>query len=67
MQGAYFYEALSVALANMFSKGTRHEYPKEPYIVNARDEKEKQIANEEILKESIMAMAEKMKEKQNDY
>lgn len=45
LNGAYFYEAVSVALNNAFSK-TKVEYPKKPYGMKAT--KEELIENEVI-------------------
>lgn len=46
LQGAYFYEAVSVALCNAFSK-SKAKYPKEPYYYETseltEEEKQKQI------------------------
>ena len=44
LQGAYIYEAVSVALSNAFSK-TKSTYAKEPYSLNEKESKEKQLIN----------------------
>lgn len=39
LQGAYFYEAVSVALANGFGKG-KASYPSKPYILTEEEQEE---------------------------
>ncbi|MBO7614786.1 MAG: hypothetical protein J6T15_03725 [Bacilli bacterium] len=39
LQGAYFYEAVSVALANGFGKG-KATYPNKPYILTKEEEEQ---------------------------
>ena len=41
LQGAYFFEAVSIALGNSFGKG-HLKYPEKPYIIS-EDEREKDI------------------------
>ena len=55
LQGAYFFEAISVALANSFGKGKKISYTQKPYCLTKEDEErdiqeqkdklEKQIKN----------------------
>lgn len=52
LQGAYFYEAFSVALSNAFSK-QKIEYRNQPYELNL-DENEKQNQLEQQLKQRAM-------------
>ncbi len=44
LQGAYIYEAFSVALSNAFSK-TKSTYAKEPYQLNKEDSRKEQLIN----------------------
>ena len=43
LQGAYFHEAVSIALANSFGKGKKVSYSTKPYNLTKEDE-EKEIA-----------------------
>ena len=38
LQGAYFFEAISVALANSFGKGKKISYTQKPYCLTKEDE-----------------------------
>ncbi len=66
-QGIYIREALLSTVGNMFSKGSKFEYPKEPYPVTAKQVEEKQERErkfmEERIKADLFAMAERMKKK----
>lgn len=44
LQGAYMYEAFSVALSNAFSK-TKNTYTKEPYNLTKEKNRQKEILN----------------------
>lgn len=44
LQGAYIYEAVSVALSNAFSK-TKSTYSKEPYSLTKEKSREKELTN----------------------
>ena len=44
LQGAYFHEAVSIALANSFGKGKKVSYSTKPYNLTKEDE-EKEIAS----------------------
>lgn len=44
LQGAYFYEAISVALCNSFSK-QKIEYSKKPYDFNKKEETKEEQSN----------------------
>lgn len=50
LQGAYFYEAISVALSNAFSKN-KIEYRNQPYDFNSSDKNPKQNTLDAQLKE----------------
>ena len=45
LQGAYFHEAIAVALTNSFGKGKRVSYAQKPYNLTKEDE-EREIKNE---------------------
>ena len=45
LQGAYFFEAVSVSLANSFGKGKKVSYAQKPYNLTKEDE-EKDIQNQ---------------------
>lgn len=40
LQGAYFYEAVSVALSNSFGKGKKQSYVSKPYILTKEEEEQ---------------------------
>lgn len=44
LQGAYIYEAVSVALSNAFTK-TKSTYSKEPYSLTKEESREKELIN----------------------
>lgn len=60
LQGAYFHEAVSVALANSFGKGKKISYTDKPYNLTKEDEerefKEKQRRLEQQIKNRISQM-----------
>lgn len=60
LQGAYFHEAVSVALANSFGKGKKITYSQKPYNLTKEDEeqeyKEKQKKLETQIKNRISQM-----------
>ena len=60
LQGAYFHEAVSVALANSFGKGKKISYTEKPYNLTKEDEerelKEKQKKLETQIRNRISQM-----------
>lgn len=60
LQGAYFHEAVSVALANSFGKNKKASYTSKPYNLTKEDEerefKEKQKNLEQQIKNRILQM-----------
>ena len=61
LEGVYMVEALRSTVGNMFSKGTKYEYPVEPFAItedeqNDRKERE-QKAKVERMKAAFMAKA----------
>lgn len=55
LQGAYFYEAISVALSNAFSKNSNLKYSQQPYCLNEQESKERQAQNLQMqLKNRVM-------------
>ena len=60
LQGAYFYEAISVALANSFGKGKKQSYSSKPYVLTKEEEeREKKKKSKELetqIKNRIMQM-----------
>jgi hypothetical protein len=67
MQGVYIREALMSTVCNMFNKGTKFEYPKDPYPVTSKQVEEKQERErkrmEERIKADMLAMVERMSKK----
>lgn len=59
LQGAYFFEAVSIALSNSFGKG-KAKYPEKPYIISEeeqeRENKRKQRELETRIKNRIKEM-----------
>lgn len=53
LQGAYFFEAVSVALANSFGKGKRLSYAQKPYNLTKEDEERDIQQQREALKNKI--------------
>lgn len=63
LQGQYVYDAVMIAIANAFSKGSPIQYPEKPYEFLSKEEIEKrrQQAEVERLKGAFMAFAETTK------
>ena len=61
LSGAYMREALASTVGNMFSKGSKHEYPSEPFAITVAEQEERQAriqkAKMEKIKASFMARA----------
>ena len=58
LQGMYFYEALSVALAQSFSKHSQAKYPEKPYRLTPLSEEEQELENQkkvEQIRAQLMA------------
>lgn len=51
LQGVYFYEALSVALAQAFSKHSQAKYPEKPYRLTPLSEEEQELENQKKVEE----------------
>lgn len=64
IQGRYFVDALACTVGNMFSKkGAKHlEYPKEPYDVNPKEERELTEEEKAVQVKAIFDNLERMKE-----
>ena len=61
LNGVYMREALASTVGNMFSKGSKHEYPSEPIAITVAEQEERQErlqkAKMEKIKASFMARA----------
>ena len=61
LNGVYMREALASTVGNMFSKGSKHEYPSEPIAITLAEQQERQErlqkAKMEKIKASFMARA----------
>jgi len=70
LQGLYFHEAVSVALANSFGKGKKITYSNKPYCLTKEDEerefKEKQKSLEIQIKNRISQMQQIKGKKQKE-
>lgn len=53
LQGAYFFEAVSVALANSFGKGKKISYAQKPYNLTKEDEQREKMSQSEKLERQI--------------
>lgn len=51
LQGMYFYEALTVALAQAFSKHSNAKYPEKPHRLTPLSEEEQEIENQKKVEE----------------
>ena len=67
LQGVYVAHALSATVGNMFSKGTKNEYPTEPIPITAAEQQERkereQKARMERIKAAFVAKALRMNAK----
>lgn len=52
LQGAYFFEAVSIALANSFGKG-KAKYPEKPYIISEEEQEKEHIRQQRELETRI--------------
>jgi len=55
LEGMYTAEALSATVGNMFSKGTKHQYPSEPFPITAEEQQERREREERARMERIKA------------
>lgn len=51
LQGMYFYEAISVALAQAFSKHATVKYPDKPHRLTPMSDEEQEIKNKKMVEE----------------
>ena len=66
LQGAYFYEAISVALSQAFDKHSTAKYPEKPYRLTPMSDEEKQIENQKKVDEfrsQLMALGKRFEAK----
>ena len=67
LQGAYFYEAICVALSNAFGKGAKAKYPEKPHRLTELSEEEKELENQKKVEEfraQLMALGRRFEAKQ---
>lgn len=55
LAGIYTSDALASTVGNMFSKGNKNKYPKEPYPVSREEQKERQEREQKAKMERIKA------------
>lgn len=66
LQGAYFYEAISVALSQAFDKHSTAKYPEKPYRLTPMSEDEQKIENQKKVDEfrsKLMALGKRFEAK----
>lgn len=66
LQGMYFYEALTVALAQAFSKHTNARYPDKPHRLTPMSEEEQELENKKKVEEfraQLMALGRRFEAK----
>lgn len=51
LQGVYFYEAVSVALSQAFTKHSQAKYPEKPYRLTPLSEEEQELENKKKVEE----------------
>ena len=56
LEGIYTAEALSATVGNMFTKGSKHQYPSEPFPITAAEQQERREREEKAKMERIKAM-----------
>ena len=67
LQGVYFYEALSVALAQCFSKHSQAKYAEKPHRITPLSEEEQAIENQKMVdtfRENLMALGRRFEAKE---
>ena len=55
LEGVYMVEALSATVGNMFTKGTKHQYPSEPLPITVAEQQERKEREEKAKMERIKA------------
>ena len=55
LEGIYTAEALSATVGNMFTKGTKHQYPSEPLPITVEDQKARREREEKAKMERMKA------------
>ena len=55
LAGVYTAEALSATVGNMFSKGSKHQYPSEPFPITAVEQEERRERERKLREEQIKA------------
>lgn len=66
LQGMYVYEAVSVALAQSFSKNTTKKYPEKPHRLTPLSEEEQELENQKKVEEfraQLMALGKRFEAK----
>ena len=66
LQGVYFYEAISTALAQAFSKHSNAKYPEKPHRLTPLSEEEQELENKkkvEEFREQLMAIGKRFEAK----
>lgn len=56
LEGIYTAEALSATVGNMFSKGTKHQYPSEPFPITAAEQQERREREEKAKMDRIKSL-----------
>lgn len=56
LEGIYMAEALSATVGNMFTKGTKHEYPSEPFPITAAEQQERREREEKAKMDRIKSL-----------
>ena len=55
LQGIYVAEALQATVGNMFTKGSKHKYPEEPFAISAAEQEERREREQKARMERIKA------------
>lgn len=55
LEGIYMVEALSATVGNMFSKGSKHQYPNEPLPITQEEQQERKEREQKAKMERIKA------------
>ena len=56
LEGIYTAEALRATVGNMFEKGTKHQYPSEPFPITAAEQQERREREEKAKMERIKSL-----------
>lgn len=54
-EGIYMADALNATVGNMFSKGSKHQYPAEPYPITEAEQQERKEREQKARMEKIKA------------